>query len=70
MSVLRIINTFNANSKIGKILIRLNNYNNYWNSEIFRMITDRYTNVYDIAIVDYTWYLDNEMHNCIKKYVK
>ena len=47
MSVLRMIDALDANSKVGMVQIGLNS-NNEWNSEIVRLIINRYTNVHSI----------------------
>ena len=68
MDVLRIIDTLNANSNVGRVQIRLNS-NHKWNSEIIILITNRYNNVYDIEVWDSNESVDHQMHNLIKQYV-
>ena len=45
------INTLNANSNVGIVRIILNS-SNKWNSEIVRLMIDRFTNVYYIYVHD------------------
>ena len=52
MGVLRMIEALNANSKVGKVFIRLSS-NNRWNDEIVKLIIDRYTSVYLIFVDDF-----------------
>jgi len=51
MDVLRMIDILDANSKVGEVSIGLRS-DIKWNSEILRMIIDRYTNVYTIYVRD------------------
>jgi len=52
MGVVEMIDTLNANSNVGRVWIKLDS-SNKWNSEIVRLIINRYTNVYCIIISDY-----------------
>ena len=52
------INTLNVNSNVGKVDIELNS-NNKWNNKIVRLIINRYTNVYDIYVLDKNDYADH-----------
>jgi len=45
------INTLNANRNVRIVWIRLSS-DHKWNSEILRMIANRYTNVYVIYVAD------------------
>ena len=51
MSVIEMINRVNANSNVGTVNIKLHS-SNEWNSEIVRLIANRYTNVYAIYVND------------------
>ena len=51
MSVIEMINRVNANSNVGTVYIGLHS-SNEWNSEIVRLIANRYTNVYAIYVND------------------
>ena len=52
MSVLRMIDTLNANKNVGYVWIRICS-SSKWNSEIVAIIANSYTNVYHIRICDY-----------------
>ena len=59
------IDTLNTNRKVtilGIILIS----NNKWNSEIVRLIINRYTNVYTIHIYNNNYQVDHQIHNMIR----
>jgi len=45
------INTLNTDSNVGIVWIRLSSHHK-WNSEIVKMIMNRYTNVYYIYVLD------------------
>ena len=49
--MMEMINTLNANSKVGGLEIRLDS-DNRWNDRIVRMMMDRYTNIYWIIVYD------------------
>ena len=66
MSVLRVLNILNANSNVGGVLIGLLSNRIEWNNEILKMMIDRFTNVYDIAVFDYNNNIDDGVHNIIK----
>jgi len=53
MGVLRMIDTFNANTNVGIVEIEVSS-DHEWNSEIVRLIINRYTNVYCIYIEDWS----------------
>ena len=68
IGVLEIIDTFNANSKVGRIEIGLRDRDRQ-NDQIISLITSRYTNIYGILVVDYNDLVDHQIHDWIKQYV-
>ena len=52
------IDTLNANTNVGTVYIRLNS-SNKWNSEIVRLMINRFTNVYDIYVSDWNNSVDH-----------
>jgi len=53
MTILKLINTLNANSNVVKVIIKL--YRNggiCWNDEILTFMMNKYSNVYDIELFD------------------
>jgi len=52
IDVIKMINTVNANSNVGRILVRLDSSNGKWNYQIMTSIINMYTNVYDIYVND------------------
>ena len=48
IDVLRMINTFDANANVARVQIELDSGVNESNSQIVRLITNRYTNVYEL----------------------
>jgi len=50
MEVIEIIDILNANSKVAKIEIELSR--DKWNSEMVKLMINRYTNVHNIIVVD------------------
>ena len=67
--MIEMINTLNVDNKVGKVMIKVDSCVNEWNSEIVRLILDRYTNVYDIVVDDFNQSVDDWMHDWIKQYV-
>jgi len=51
MDVLRLIDTSNGNSIVGRVVIRLDS-SNEWDDEILSTMISRYTNAYWIHIAD------------------
>jgi len=47
------IDTLDANSKVGRVEIGLYNKHIKWDDEIIVMMIDRYINVYWIGVIDY-----------------
>jgi len=68
MNVIEMIDTLNSNSNVGRLGIRPSS-NHQWNSEIVELIISKYTNVYDIVVLDYNNSVDHWMHDWIKQYV-
>ena len=68
IGVLRMINTVDANSKVGEIVIGLTS-SNKWNSKIVKLITSMYINVYTVLVWDGNDSVDHMMHDWIKQYV-
>jgi len=58
MSVLRLIDTLNADSKVGRVIIEFRS-SNEWNDQIIMMIINKYSNVYHIGITHYNDSIDN-----------
>jgi len=65
MSVLKMIDIANSNSNVGTIRISVHS-KNQWNSEILRLMTNRYPNVYYIEIIDWDNHIDHQVHDLIK----
>lgn len=65
MYVLGMINTLNANMNVGWIMIKVD-ISIEQNSEVVRMMVDRFTNVYYIAVVDENDKIDDGVHRMIK----
>jgi len=65
MKVINMINELNVNHKVGGIWIQLDN-NNPINTEIIRIMINRYNNVFSIFIRDHNDSVDNMVHNQIK----
>ena len=65
VGVLRMINTVNTDTNIGRVDIGLTRYNQ-WNSEIVTLITNRYNNVYHVEVSDWNNSVDHQMNGLIK----
>ena len=70
MSMLGMINTLNVNMNVGEVVIALDSSRYEWNNEILRMMIDRFTNVYTIAVADFSNKIDDGVHNIIKQWVQ
>jgi len=49
--VIDMISTVGADKNVAEILIHVTS-DNKWNDQILKLIRDRYTNVYDLYIID------------------
>jgi len=52
------INTLNANRNVGRIWIGFDSYHQ-WNSQIVRLMINRYTNVYFVEVDDVNGSVDH-----------
>ena len=68
MGVLREINTLNANSNVGTVVISFDDRNE-WNDDILKLVISRYSNIYDISVSDYNNYVDDIKYRIIKQWV-
>ena len=58
------IDRVDANSKVGRVKIRLNSLNK-WNDQLVTAMINRYKNVYCIGIYDNDNLIDEKMHRLI-----
>ena len=52
MSVLEMIDTLNANSNVGSVKVGIDN-SIEWNDQVVTIMMNRFSNIYDISILDY-----------------
>ena len=62
------INTLNANSNVGTVVISFDDRNE-WNDDILKLVISRYSNIYDISVSDYNNYVDDIKYRIIKQWV-
>jgi len=68
MSVLRMIDTLNANSKVEEVVIEIHSDNQY-NDKIITRMMNNYSNLYSITMHNWNDQVDRNIHNMIKQWV-
>jgi len=59
------VNGMDVDDNVGRIIIDLN-FGNKWDSEIMRMMINRYSNLYGIIVYDKNYLVDDMMYGLIK----
>ena len=59
------INRVDADSNVEEILIRIDDFHR-WDDEILTTMINRYSNVYDISVIDSNDLVDYKIHRMIK----
>jgi len=68
MKLMNMISKLNVNSKVGKVLIEMDSYNEH-NKEILKRIVSTCRNVYYIGVFDSNDKVDSGVHSYIKQLV-
>lgn len=65
LEVIKMIEQFEVDKKVGRIDIRLHN-DNGWNEEVLLKMIEKYKNVYLIYLGDWNNVVDNRMHGLVQ----